>query len=105
MECDRMRCVLNKKGMCGGARTIHADALYLSQRGHWETVAGWHNVVRRVGNAAPITPEQVRENQIKEVRKRSLRIIAQHCRPQDTALREALSAYNAAAELPLPPGE
>ena len=97
-----MRCKLNLKGACGGARSLRKEGEYLSQRSHWSTIAGLHNIVRHLGNAPPITPEQVRENQIAVVLKNNRREIAQFCRPQDTALREALAVYEreAAQELP-----
>lgn len=98
-----MKCKLNYKGKCNGARSLRTEVTYLSQRQHWENFSGIHNVVRRIANAAPISAEQSRTNQIAVVRKNNYRIIAQYCRPQDTALRDAMAAYEIEAAKELPP--
>ncbi len=102
MECDKMRCKANYKGMCAAARSLRKETTYLSDRKHWETVAALHNMVRRIGNVAPISSEQTRANQIIVVRRNNTREIALFCRPQDTALREALAQYEVEAVKEIP---
>lgn len=98
MHCDRNKCAHIVKGTCRMAAQVKREVELLGNDAWWNTLADEHNRVRYIGNAPPITPDQARTLQIQSVQKNMRRCIGWSCRKQDTALRDALTAYEEATK-------
>lgn len=95
--CENAACVLNQLGNCFGARFLGEQPSVLRSDEYWLAKAEEENSRRRQANMAPVQPDFLRREHIKDTRYAWQVAKREHCRRSDRALGSALRAYDVIA--------
>jgi hypothetical protein len=84
-NCENVACRFNTgKGICTAANTTDAEGKYAN------TPQRWQELARGSGD---VDPKTLRNNQVQNILEKTPRLIEANCRPEDTALKDALRRF------------